>query len=234
MRRLDPKHIRIAGVVLVFIIVILLTGGYIAYSKRGAMLQKAINNAEIKAKKDYDLNLKIGSAHFTGLSTVSFADITIVPQQRDTILTVKKLDVSIKILPVIFGNVKLAGVNLQDAHFSLTDINHVKNFDFLFKKKKDTTQHTRVDLSELSYNLVNQVLYKIPDNLTLKDFLVSFTNDTSSFKLLAQTALIKNGHLTSSINVNDGAATWHFEGRMHPSDRDIDIKLYADGKKVEL
>jgi len=234
MRRLDPKYIRIAGIVVVIVVIILFIGGYIAYSKRGAMLQKAITKAEAKAKSDYNLDLKIGSARFTGLSTVSFTNITIVPQQRDTILTIKKLDVSIKILPVVFGDVKLAGVNLQDAHLNLTDINHVKNFDFLFKKKKDTTQHTRVNLSDLSYNLINQVLYKIPDNLTLHNFLVSFTNDTASFKLLGQTALIKNGHLTSTINVNDGAATWHFEGRMRASDRDIDVKLYADGKKVEL
>ena len=234
MRRLDPKHIRIAGIVVIFVVIILLTGGYIAYSKRGAMLQKAISKAEIKAKTDYNLDLKIGSARFTGLSTVSFTNITIVPRQRDTILTIKKLDVSIKVLPVIFGDVKLAGVNLQDGHLNLTDINRIKNFDFLFKKKKDTTEHTRVNLADLAYNLINQVLYKIPDNLTLHNFLVSFTNDTSSFKLLGETALIKHGQLTSTIDVNGGAATWHFEGRMRASDRDIDVKLYADGKKVEL
>ncbi|MDF2430566.1 MAG: hypothetical protein JWP44_197, partial [Mucilaginibacter sp.] len=179
-------------------------------------------------------DLKIGSAHFTGLSTVAFTDISIVPYQRDSLLSIKQFVVSVKIWPLLFGNVKLANVNLQNAHLNLTDINHVKNFDFLFKKKKDTTAKTKVDLSELSNNLINQVLYKIPDDLILNNFLISFTNDSSNFKLLTQTALIKNGQLTSTINVNSGAATWHVAGRMHPSDKDIDIKLYADGKKVEL
>jgi hypothetical protein len=233
-RRLDPKYIRIAGIVLICLVIILLIGGYIAYGKRGAMLQSAINKAELKAKRDYNLNLKIGSAHFTGLSTVAFTDITVVPENRDSLLTIKKFVVGIRILPLIYGAIKLADVNLQDAHLNLTDINHVKNFDFLFKKKKDTTEHIKVDLSELSYSLINQVLYKIPDDLTLKNFVVSFTNDSSSFRLLTQNAKIKDGRLTSTINVNNGAATWHFEGRMHPSDRDIDVKLYADGKKVEL
>jgi hypothetical protein len=234
MHRLDPKYIRIAGIVFISLAVIVLIGGYIAYGKRGAMLQKAIDKAELKAKQDYNLDLKIGSAYFTGLSTVSFTNITIVPYRRDSLLTIKKFDVSIKIFPILFGNIKLAGINLQDGHLSLTDINHVKNFDFLFKKKKDTTQRTKVDLSDLSYNLINQVLYKIPDNLILNNFLISFTNDSSSFRLLTRDALIKNGQLTSNINVNNGAATWHFEGRMHPSDKDIDVKLYAEGKKVEL
>ncbi len=104
----------------------------------------------------------------------------------------------------------------------------------MFKRKKDTTVKTKVNLSELSYNLINQVLYKIPDDLSVSNFLISFKNDSSSFKLLTKTAAIKDGQLTSTIDINDGAATWHFAGRMHPSDKDIDIKLYADGKKVEL
>ncbi len=234
MRRLNPKYIRIAGIVLASLFVLFLIGGYIAYSKREALLQHAIEKAKAKAKSSYNLDLQIGSAHFTGLSTVAFTDITIVPAQRDTLLNIKQFEVSVKIMPLILGEVKLADVSLENGHLNLTDINHVKNFDFLFKRKKDTTVKTKVNLSELSYNLINQVLYKIPDDLSVSNFLISFKNDSSSFKLLTKTAAIKDGQLTSTIDINDGAATWHFAGRMHPSDKDIDIKLYADGKKVEL
>ncbi len=232
---INPKHKRIAAIVCGCLFAVLLIGGYIAYSKRQAFLDHAIAKAKAKAKKDYNLDIEIGSAGFTGLSTVSLSDITIVPLQRDSLLSIKKFEVSVKLLPLLFGNVKLADVTLQNGHLNLTDKNHIKNFDFLFKKKKDTTASTsKVDLAELSKSLINQVLYKIPDNLTLSNFLVSFSNDSASFKLLTQTALIKNGHLTSTINVNNGQATWHVEGRMHPSDKDIDVRLYADGKKVEL
>lgn len=234
MRRLNPKYIRITGIVLASLFVLILIGGYIAYSKREALLQHAIEKAKAKAKSTYNLDLEIGSAHFTGLSTVAFTDITIVPAQRDSLLSIKQFEVSVKIMPLILGEVKLADVSLENGHLNLTDINHVKNFDFLFKRKKDTTIKTKVNLSELSYNLINQVLYKIPDDLSVNNFLVSFKNDSSSFKLLTKTATIKDGELTSTIDINDGAATWHFAGRMHPSDKDIDIKLYADGKKVEL
>lgn len=234
MHRLNPKYIRITGIVLASLVFLLVIFGYIAYSKREALLQHEITKIKLKAKRDYNLDLEIGSAHFTGLSTVSFSDITVVPAQRDSLLSIKKFDIRVKIFPLIFGDVKLAEVTLQNGHLNLTDIKHVKNFDFLFKKKKDTTENTKVDLSELSNNLINQVLYKIPDDLTLNNFLVSFINDSSSFRALTQTALIKNGRLTSTININKGEAVWHVEGRMRPSDKDIDIKLYANGKKVEM
>ena len=235
MKRPIPKYIRITGIVVICLVVLMLIGGYIAYTKREAILQKEIAKATAKAKKDYNLDVKIGSAHFTGLSTVSFSDITIVPAQRDSLLSIKRFDVSVKLMPLIYGTIKLSNVLLDEGHLNLTDINHVKNFDFLFRKKKDTTEKkSKVDLSEVAYNLMNQVLYKIPDNLDLKNFLITFKNDSASVKLLTQTAQIKSGKLSSTIRVDDGAATWHFGGKMRPSDKDIDVSLYADGKKVEV
>jgi hypothetical protein len=235
MQRLNPKYVRIALIVVGSLIVILFIAGCILYSKREALLQKELAKAELKAKKDYNLDIKIGSAGFAGLSTVSLSDITIVPQNRDSLLSIKKLDIGIKILPLIAGEIKLSDVVLSNGHLNLTDINHVKNFDFLFKKKKDSTStHTKINLADLANNLINQFLYKIPDNLDLKNFLLTYTADTSHLKLLTTTATIKNGHLTSTINVDNGTSTWHFDGKMHPSDKDIDVRLYADGKKVEL
>lgn len=235
MRRPISKYIRIAGIVAAFLIILLLIGGYIAYNKRETYLQSAITKAKLKAKKDYNLDVKIGSAHFIGISTVSFSNITVVPDQRDSLLNINRFDVSIKLIPLLLGDIKLANVMLNNGHLNLTDIKGVKNFDFLFKKKKDTTEKkTSTDLSELANNLMKQVLYKIPDNLDLKNFLITFTKDSTNIKLLAQTALIKDGKLSSTIKVDSGAATWHFAGKMHPSDNDIEVSLFADGKKVEI
>jgi hypothetical protein len=237
MRALQPKHkkyIRIAGIVAIAIIILLLIGGYIAYTKREAILQRELAKAEKSAKDKYNLDIKIGEANFTGLSTVAFSNISIVPQNRDSLLSIKKLSISVKLLPLIYGDVKLSDVLLEDGHINLTDINHVKNFDFLFKKKKDSTETHKSSLATLANNLINEFLYKIPDNLDLKNLLLTFTKDSTTLKLLTTTAAIKNGRLTSTILVNGKESTWHFEGKMHPSDKNIDVKLYADGKKVEL
>ncbi|MDN3550792.1 biosynthetic peptidoglycan transglycosylase [Mucilaginibacter aquaedulcis] len=235
MKRLNPKYIRIAAFILIPLFLIFLIVGYTTYSKRESLLQKAIDKAKAKAKRDYNLDVKIGSAHFTGSSTVSFTDVTIVPEQRDSLLNIKTLVVSVKLLPLAVGDIKLADVILQDGFINLTSVKGVKNFDFLFKKKKDTTTtHTKVDLADLSDHLINELLYKIPDNLALSNFSISFRDDSTKLKLLAKNAMIKDGNLTSTIDVDNGAATWHFAGKMHPSDKDIDVKLYADGKKVEL
>ncbi len=233
--RLNPKYLRITGIVLACVLLLLLISGYVAYSKREALLQKVIYKAKAKARNQYNLDVKIGSAHFTGLSQVSFDNISIVPAERDSLLNIKKLIVDVKLMPLITGDIILSDVTLQDGFLNLVTRKGVRNFDFLFRKKKrDTTSKEKVDLAHLSYNLINEVLYKVPDNLDLSNFNISYTEDTTKVALLAQKALIKDGDLTSTIRVNGGESVWHMAGKMHASDKDIDVKLFADGKKLEL
>lgn len=235
MRRLNPKYVRIAAVIAASLLVILVISGIVAFSKRETLLKSAIIKAKAKLKREHQLDLNIANAGFTGLATVSCDGITIVPHNRDSLLSIRHFEVSIKLLPLIFGKVKLGAVILQDGYVHLTDKKGIKNFDFLFKKKTDSTSTKgKSDLSLLANNVINEVLYKIPDDLDVKNFMVSYTKDTTSFKLLTTEALIDDGDLTSTIKVNDGSATWHFAGTMHPSDKEIDVKLYADKGKVEI
>ncbi|WP_158825501.1 transglycosylase domain-containing protein [Mucilaginibacter lacusdianchii] len=234
MHRLNPKYIRIASIVLGILLLITLIGGYLAYSKREAILQSAINKAKAKAKAEYNLDVKIGQAHFTGLSTVAFSNISVVPEQRDSLLSIRYFVISVKLMPLIIGDIKLADVGLHDGHLNLVSKNGVRNFDFLFKKKKNSNKKSTTGLNDLADNLINQVLYKIPDNLNLTNFNTTFTDDSNQVKLFTRSAIIKDGDLMSTIVVNDNYATWHLAGKLNPSDKEIDVKLYAQGRKFEL
>ena len=235
LQKVNPKYIRMAKIAVAVLAIILLIGGYILYSKRESILQHELAKITLKAKRDYNLDFKYASATFVGLATVEFKDLTIVPEGKDTLLSIAKFDVGIKIIPLIFGNVKLANVELDNGHLNLTNLNGVRNFDFLFKHKKTTADTThRTSLADVAHNLVTQVLYKIPDNLDMSNFLLTYTGDSTRVKLLTKSAIIDGGKLTSTIIVNDTLATWHFAGNLHPGSKDIEIKFYADGKKVEI
>lgn len=136
MRRLNPKYIRIAGITFLCLFIIGLIAGIIAFSKREKLLRSAISKATAKAKRDYNLDVKIGSAHFSGLSTVSFSGITVVPENRDSLVSISNFEVSVKLWPLLFGNMKLASVKLDNGVLNLSNVKGVKNFDFLFKRKK--------------------------------------------------------------------------------------------------
>jgi hypothetical protein len=235
MHRPSPKFFRIAAIVIGVLVLFILVGGYVAYSKREAILQTAIGKAKAKARRQYNLDVKIGEARFTGLSTVAFSGISIVPEQRDSLLRIDDFEVSVKLWPLLVGNIKLADVVLKNGYLNFTSKNGVRNFDFLFRKNKDSTAtKSKSGLNDLADNLINQVLYKIPDNLNLQNFRITFADDSNQVKMLVKTARIDDGQLTSTIDVNDTESTWHFAGKLQPSDKEIDVKLYAEGKKVEL
>jgi len=217
------------------LLVLLVVAGLIAYSKRQFLLETAINKAKLKAKNTYNLDVKIGSASFTGLTTINLKDITVVPFNRDSLLHISHFQVSVKVLPLLIGHIKLSTILMENGKLNLTSIKGVRNFEFLFKKQKDSTSKKRsANLADFAHNLMTQFLYKIPDNLNLTDFDIAFRDDSNKLNLQIPKATIESGKLYSTILVNNGYATWHLTGNVNTSKKNIAVQLYADNKKVEL
>ncbi len=230
------RNYKIAGIVLASILLIVFIGGAIAYSKREALLKVAIEKAIRKAKADYNLNVKIKDAHFVGLKTVDLSEITIVPENRDSLAYIQNFKVGIKLLPLIFGDIKLSEVGMKNAWISLSRHDSISNYDFLFRKQGvDTIKSSRkVNLAELANNLLNQLLYKIPDDMDIRNFDIRLRDDENTFNLKTTTATIVNGEVKSTILVNGNESVWHVQGNVEPDDKQLDLMLFADGKKVEL
>lgn len=236
--KIPKKYLKIGAWVLGVFLLLFVSVGLYAFSKREALLKKMMAKAIAKADSSYGLKVKIGSAGFSGLSSVNMKEISVVPKDRDTLSTIKDITVGVKLFPLIFGNIKLSEINLNEGALNVVLKDSLTNLDFILKRKKDTTSTTKnkVDLSELANNLLNEILYKIPDDMEIKNFVMKLNdNDTASLKFATTSATIVNGELNSTIVVNDTAATWHVNGELDPGDRHFDVMLFADdGKKVEL
>lgn len=231
------KYLKIGAWVFGTLLLIFISVGAIAYNKREVLLRRMMAKAVKKADRDYGLKISIGSSGFTGLSTVNMKNISLVPKDRDTLAVIKDITVGVKIFPLIFGNVKLSEIDLNDAKVNVVLKDTTTNLDFILKrKKKDSVSNDhKVNLSDLASNLLNEVFYKIPDNMQLKNFLLQLNdNDTASLKFLTSAATIDDGKLVSTILVNDTAATWHINGKLNPGRKRLNVMIFADGKKVEL
>jgi hypothetical protein len=235
--KIPKKYLKIGAWVLGIVLLVLVAGGAVAYTKREALLNKMVAKAIAKADRDYGLEVKIDKYGFNGLSKVHMSQVSVVPKDRDTLVTISDITVGVKVFPLLFGDVKLAELGLNGGKLNIVLKDTTTNIDFILKRKKkdSTTTKSKVDLSELASNLLNQVFYKIPDDMEVKNFLMQLNdNDTASLKFLTTTATIDGGKLQSTIKVNDTAAVWHVNGNLDPSDKQLDVMLFADGKKVEL
>jgi hypothetical protein len=227
-------YARKAAWVLVSLVFLLFIAVVIAFLKRDAILHTLIAKAKNKAKTEYQIKLEIDNPHFSGLRTVSFDRITAVPEHRDSLLALHHLDVSVQLLPLIFGDVKLAELAMDSGFLHLVKRDSLRNYDFLFRKKKENGERAELNLASLGNRLLNSVFYKIPEDLDVRNFELKWVEDTSGVTLTVDQAKIDGGTVQSNIGVNNGAAVWHVSGEVDPGDRQLDLIWFADGGKVEL
>ena len=233
--QIPRKYIKFVLVTFLSLTIVLLIAGIIGFSKREALLKHTIEKAITKAKKDYNLIVNINGYKFSGLRSVDFQDLSVVPAGRDSLATIHSLRVGIKLWPLIFGDVKLGEFKLSQGKINLIKRDSISNYDFLFKKKgDDSLKKSKANLADLANNILNQLLYKIPDDMDIKDFDIHYSHNNTDFDFYTTKATIVEGQVKSTIKVNGSESVWHLNGEVDPSDKQLDIKLFADGKKVEL
>ena len=232
---ISPKYLKIIKITAVSLFFLILTVGIIVFAKRDAILKSTVERIIIKAKRDYNLNVKIKEVRFAGLKTVEFNDISVVPQDRDSLAYLSNFRVGVKLIPLLFGNVKLSELKINNGRLTFVKRDSIRNYDFLFRKNETKSDEpSKVNLAELANNLLNKLLNKIPDDMDIRNFEVSFRDDADHVKFHASTATIDGGDLKSTIIVDNKESIWHVQGTVNPDDKQMDLTLFADGKKVEL
>jgi len=217
-----------------FIIMVAL-GGY-AYSKREAMLSQAIQKAKIKLNEKYDMDLRIGFYSFKGLATVRLKDIYIQPKDRAQLAEIKDLEVSVRLWPLLFGEVKLGQIFLDRGNITLVKQDSLSNYDFLFKKTDPDTSQTQseTNLAEVADKLLKSVFFKIPSDMEVKDFELSYRDDSISQRISMPYTLIDGGDIQTALILNNQEAKWNIEGHVNPDKKQLRLGLSAENKNVEL
>jgi len=235
------KALRITGWALLGLFLLGAIGAGYAYTKREELLRVALDRGTKKAKRDYKLDLKIGSARFTGLSSVAFADVSIVPEERDSLVRLNRVEVGIRLWPMLLGQIALSDLTLENGMVQVVRRDSLTNIDFILRRKKrdSTSSETRrVNLADVAENLIDELLSKIPNNLNVKNLDIRFVDSrkdtTQRLSLFTEQAIIDDQDVSSTLRLNGNEATWHLSGTADPADREYDLALYADGKPLEL
>lgn len=235
------KVLKITGWILLGVVeVAAIVGGY-AYYNRERLLKTALDRGIRKAKRDYNLDVKIGSARFTGLTSVAFTKISVVPEDRDSLARIDRVEVGVKLLPLLVGQIGLSDMTLENGLVQVVKRDSLTNVDFLIRRrKKDSTTTVttdapkRLNLADVSESLVDNLLSKIPDNLHVTNLELRGIDSTRRITLLAEKATIDDEVVSSTLRINGTEATWHVAGTADPSDREYNLKLFADNKPLEL
>lgn len=230
------KHFRLAAYVLGAVLVLLSIAFIVMFQKRESLLKQAIAKAQANLKEEQGLLLEIEKARFSGLKTVLLSHVSIVPPQKDTLLKAEKFEVSVKLWPLIRGEVQVSDLGVEKVLLQLVKKDSTSNYDFLFARRGEELRGSEgeANLAALAHRFINSVLYKIPDNMQMQHFECTYNDDSISQRIVVPTAIIDDGDLKSTILLNDGEATWHVTGKLDPSNNQLSFKLFAEGKPLEL
>ncbi|MCY7352520.1 MAG: transglycosylase domain-containing protein [Cytophagaceae bacterium] len=236
MQPTTRRVLRITGWSLLSLLVLTGVATAVAFNKREALLRTVLERSIQKADRSYGLRVTMDSARFVGPTTVAFSNVVVVPAQRDTLVRLSKVEVGVNPWPMLFGKVRLTRLLIHDGLVHAVQRDSVSNLDFLFRRKSvdSSAARQRVNLADVAEKLTDNLLGTIPDDLDIRNVELRLTDDARRVSLLAETALMDNEELASTIRVNGNEAAWHLNGHLDGSSEEADLALFADNKPLEL
>ncbi|WP_353185535.1 transglycosylase domain-containing protein [Parapedobacter lycopersici] len=240
LTKITKKQLIIAGIVAG----VLLVAGAIAlaviYHKRENLLTTALARIQSTMAERYQVDLAIDTAYFSGLSTVTFQGVTLTPQGREQLMKVRDMSVRVRLFPLLVGNIKFGQLRIYDTDLTLVKKDSVSNYDFIFRKADSTVvepevkARPEVSLAQAANRMLNDVLYKIPKDMELRNFSFSYRDDSTHQYIRIPKADVDRGSLTSAVFLNDNSAAWQVSGTLNPDRRQLSIKVHANGKRIAI
>lgn len=235
---LSRKQRKIALVTVGGIILLVLIGVGVGLSVRGKVLNKAMKRAEAVLLDRYNIDFKVRDVGFTGLATVTFQDIEVLPRDRDTLARIEKMAVSVRLWPLLFGDVKIGNLVLKNSEVTLIKRDSLSNYDFLFKKrareKTATDDNIERNYAALIDGVMKQVFFKIPRDMELEDFELSYRDDSVYQRIRLPKAVIDGGDFETSLFLNDHDAQWNLAGHVNPDRQQLRVEVSSEQENVEL
>ncbi|MES2544593.1 MAG: transglycosylase domain-containing protein [Bacteroidota bacterium] len=205
---------------------------------RDAILQKVVSKAQSKLATEYNCTLNVGKASFEGFSGVNLNNITLVPKDADSLLSVEKIKAEINVLQLFTGTIQLQKLEMSNGFVQFVKTKQGNNFDaFINKEKQTDVSDEKQNYAKITYSLLSRLLNLIPTDMQLNNLSLRMDDLGRKVTLQMNELVLKNQQLKSTINVNSKnvAQNWSLQGFADPRNRKADLSFFNnDTAKIKL
>lgn len=199
----------------------------------------ALSKVKTKLKTNYGLTLSYENAKLNGFRAFEFKNLLLIPEQEDTLLVINKLDGKVRLWPLLFGDIKLAELNITQGKIDLirTDSNQCNYCGLLKKKSKKERTERDVNLAESAYSLIKNLIEHIPVSMETKQFSLNFIDSQYNYTFRVDQFSLKNRDFKNNLSIISPGKTqqWLAEGNINPSDLTGNVHFYgSNGSQVEI
>jgi hypothetical protein len=225
MKTGKQKIILLLKVLIVFLTLIAI--GFFVF--RDSILQQAIEKASTKIEQKYNSDLSVKKAAFDGFSGVRLTEITLVPKNADTLFYVQKMKTSINFWHLLFGDVQLGTLEIENGMVQLIQKGNVKNFAaFLKKDDGESTTNEKRDYAAFAFRIISKALNLIPTDMRVENLKFKLDDNGKKATIDIKKLGLSDKELQTSIDVqtNTFAQRWKITGFADPRNKKADIRIF--------
>lgn len=206
------------------------------FSLRNFFLNKAIEKVQQKLLTKYATELQISSAGFNGLAGVNLNGIKLIPQGKDTLLSLEQFSLSIKFTYLLLWDIRVNSIAMHNGYLNLTKRDGVRNFDKFFQKQSDSSLieesqvskvNEKVNYAEVLYKLITKVLNKIPNEVDIENLSIKGLDENLFVNFNIHHLAFSSGKVNSNMQVSSNEMTqhWQLSGMVFPGDKKADLQF---------
>lgn len=233
------KPLKITLIAILLSIILLLLTGFIL---RNTILKNVIDNKKTAIEQRYKIAITYTNAAFSGISTINLHNLSVVPENSDTLLHVDTLSVSIRPLDIILQRIRLSELVLNGTLINLQRQGLKSNYLFLLKSSENSVQDTITRDHEADYGnrisvILDAVFDRIPASATITNFLIKAQIDSNNFSFVMPELLILNNNFHTKVFVKETNMinAWLVNGHLDRLNRDFNLSVKSsDTTKVVI
>ncbi len=227
------------GVISVLLLLLLLVIGM--YAMRNSLLNHYVTGKTESLSASAGLAIHYDKLEMNGIRTIQLNGLTMVPQQRDTLLRLHQLEVKLNFWALLGLHINISEVNADGLNVSFVKGNSSSNYGFLFKGKKvetETLEEESVsDFSDRAERLLHLAFGFLPSNGEIKGITVTHVKGDTVTAIGIDSLIISDNIFSTNVTVTEKkeSRSWNIGGSINNKDKSVQMKISSATKeKVQL
>ncbi|MDD4637361.1 MAG: transglycosylase domain-containing protein [Bacteroidales bacterium] len=232
------RKIKIVVISSLFLFLLLVIG---VYALRNTLLNCYVSGKTQSLSASFGLAIHYEKLAMNGVRTIQLNGLTVVPQQRDTLLQLHQLEVKLDFWSLLGLHINVSEVNADGLNVSFVKGDSLSNYDFLFKAKKENTdileEENESDFSDRAERMLHLAFGFLPSNGEMKGIRVTHTKGDTVTAIGMDSLIVSNNIFNGTVTVTEKQVSgrWTISGTIDNKEKNVMMKICsATNGKVQL
>ncbi len=220
------KYISITSICILGLLVL-------SFALRNVILHHYLASVTQKLKTNHKVELHVEESYFHGINGLSFENIYLKPIEGDTLLKIEKLDFHFNLFKILFAELSLNDLRLENTIFSPVKADTVNNYAFIFRSKpkeaNSINSYLKVNYAKQMDRLLEVIFNLLPSKVAIRNFqtLLKYDAHIISFSIDKFDLEKEDFLLPISIKEDKTESNWLVEGKLKASKRKLQFSMYS-------